>query len=62
MLLTNKKAVIYGAGGSLGGAVSIALAAAGAEVYLTGRNLASVQETADKINGGYSEYCRVPGF
>lgn len=38
MLLANKKAVIYGAGGSLGGAVAVALAAAGATVYLTGRN------------------------
>lgn len=49
MLLANKKAVIYGAGGSLGGAVAIALAAAGATVYLTGRNRASVQATADNI-------------
>ena len=36
-------------GGSLGGAVAKALAAAGATVFLTGRNIDSVQKTADKI-------------
>jgi len=49
MLLQNKNAVIYGAGGSLGGAVAKALAGAGAKVFLTGRHLISVQKTADKI-------------
>jgi len=33
MLLHNKNAIIYGAGGSLGGAVAKALAGAGAKVY-----------------------------
>ena len=47
--LQNKNAVIYGAGGSLGGAVSKALAEAGANVYLTGRNINSVQKVADEI-------------
>src|SRR5688572_24000940 len=49
MLLANKHAIVYGAGGSLGGAVAIALAAAGAAVYLTGRNGTSVQAIAEKI-------------
>ncbi|HEY8734889.1 MAG TPA: SDR family oxidoreductase [Puia sp.] len=49
MILENKIAVIYGAGGSLGGAVATAMAAAGAKLFLTGRNLKSVQEVADKI-------------
>lgn len=48
-MLHNKNAVIYGAGGSLGGAVARALAAAGARVFLTGRHINSVQTTADDI-------------
>ncbi|MES2649283.1 MAG: SDR family oxidoreductase [Bacteroidota bacterium] len=48
-ILLNKNAVIYGAGGSLGGAVAKALAAAGAKVFLTGRNRSSVQKVADEI-------------
>ena len=56
-MLQNKNAVIYGAGGSLGGAVAKALAGAGARVFLTGRNLASVQKVADEIltSGGGAE-------
>src|SRR5258708_6688755 len=49
MMLQNKNAVIYGAGGSLGGAVAKGLAAAGARVFLTGRNISSVQKVADEI-------------
>ncbi|MFT3680005.1 MAG: SDR family oxidoreductase [Ferruginibacter sp.] len=49
MLLKNKNAVIYGAGGSMGGAVAKALAAAGATVFLTGHKKESVQKTADTI-------------
>jgi NADP-dependent 3-hydroxy acid dehydrogenase YdfG len=43
MLLTDKVAVIYGAGGAVGGAVARAFAREGAKVFLTGRNLASVE-------------------
>ncbi|MDN3548229.1 SDR family NAD(P)-dependent oxidoreductase [Mucilaginibacter aquaedulcis] len=49
MMLKNKNAVIYGAGGSIGGAVAKALASAGARVFLTGRNRSSVQKIADEI-------------
>jgi 3-oxoacyl-[acyl-carrier protein] reductase len=57
MLLKNKNAIIYGAGGSMPGAVAKALAAAGAKVYLTGLHLASVKKLADEIiaSGGYAE-------
>lgn len=57
MLLQHKNAIIYGAGGSLGGAVARALAAAGAKVFLTGRSLGSVQKVADEIiaTGGQAE-------
>lgn len=60
-MLTNKNAVIYGAGGSLGGAVAEVLAAAGAKVFLTGRNRKSVQKTADKIieKGGQADVQQV---
>lgn len=57
MMLQNKNAVIYGAGGSLGGAIAKAFADAGAKVFLTGRNLDSVQKIADEIvaAGGKAE-------
>ncbi|MDB5062639.1 MAG: family oxidoreductase [Mucilaginibacter sp.] len=61
MVLKNKNAIIYGAGGSLGGAVAIALAGAGARVFLTGRNIASVKKVADEIlaSGGLAEVDQV---
>jgi NAD(P)-dependent dehydrogenase (short-subunit alcohol dehydrogenase family) len=37
MVLKNKNAVIYGAGGAIGGAAARALALSGARVFLTGR-------------------------
>ena len=49
MILQNKNAIIYGAGGSLGGAVAKALAGAGARVFLSGRTISSVQKVADDI-------------
>jgi 3-oxoacyl-[acyl-carrier protein] reductase len=49
MQLQDKNAVIYGAGGSLGGAIARAFAAAGAKVFVTGRH--SVQSLADEIGG-----------
>jgi 3-oxoacyl-[acyl-carrier protein] reductase len=57
MILHDKNAIIYGAAGSLGGAVATALAAAGAKVFLTGRNIDSVQKIADNIleAGGKAE-------
>ena len=56
-ILQNKNAVIYGAGGSLGGAVAKALAMAGAKVFLTGRNVGAVNIVADEIikSGGKAE-------
>jgi NAD(P)-dependent dehydrogenase (short-subunit alcohol dehydrogenase family) len=57
VILKNKNAVIYGAGGSLGGAVAKAFAATGARVFLSGRNIASVDKVADEIRsvGGKAE-------
>ena len=52
MLLENKVAVIYGAGGAIGGAVAHAFAREGARVYLTGRHLAAVQAVAKELGSG----------
>ncbi len=49
MLLHDKVAVIYGAGGGIGGAVARAFGAEGAKVLLTGRSLAPVEVVAKDI-------------
>jgi NAD(P)-dependent dehydrogenase (short-subunit alcohol dehydrogenase family) len=49
MLLRDKAAVIYGAGGGIGGAVARAFAREGAEVFLTGRRLAPVEAVASDV-------------
>ena len=49
MMLKDKVAVIYGAGGAVGGAVARAFAAEGARLFLTGRRLASVEAVAADI-------------
>ena len=56
-MLQNKNAIVYGAGGSLGGAVSRAFAKAGARVFLTGRTADSIQKRAAEIiaAGGQAE-------
>jgi NADP-dependent 3-hydroxy acid dehydrogenase YdfG len=57
MLLENKNAVIYGAGGSIGSAVASAFAREGARVFLAGRTLQSLQEVAQQIRsaGGVAD-------
>jgi 3-oxoacyl-[acyl-carrier protein] reductase len=61
MLLENKNAVIYGAGGSIGGAVARAFAREGATVFLAGRTLATLEEVAEEIRaaGGEAETAQV---
>src|SRR5947209_1148315 len=49
MLLENKVAVIYGAGGPIGGAVARAFAREGARVFLAGRTLATLDTVANEI-------------
>jgi NAD(P)-dependent dehydrogenase (short-subunit alcohol dehydrogenase family) len=49
MMLENKVAVIYGAGGAIGGAVARAFAREGARLFLTGRHRASVDVVARDI-------------
>jgi NAD(P)-dependent dehydrogenase (short-subunit alcohol dehydrogenase family) len=48
-LLRDKRAVVFGAGGSIGSAVAAELAAEGAEVFLAGRTASSVELVAQKI-------------
>lgn len=57
MLLENKHAVIYGAGGSLGAAVATAFAREGARVFLTGRGRDALVRTQQCIlaAGGSAE-------
>ena len=52
MLLENKVAVIYGAGGPIGGAVGRAFSHEGAHVYLSGRTGAKVDALANDIRAG----------
>jgi NAD(P)-dependent dehydrogenase (short-subunit alcohol dehydrogenase family) len=61
MLLENKSAVIYGAGGSVGGAVARAFAGEGAKVFLAGRTLATLEGVAEEISaaGGEAEIAQV---
>ena len=56
-MLQDKVAVIYGAGGAIGGAVARAFASEGANVFLTGRSLASAETVAKDIvaAGGTAE-------
>jgi NAD(P)-dependent dehydrogenase (short-subunit alcohol dehydrogenase family) len=49
MLLKDKTAVIYGAGGAIGGAVARAFAAEGARLFLAGRHLASLEAVATDV-------------
>ena len=60
-MLKDKVAVIYGAGGGIGGAVSRAFAREGAKVYLTGRRLPPVEAVAEDVvaSGGSAEAAEV---
>jgi len=61
MLLDNKSAVIYGGGGSIGGAVARAFAREGCRVFLAGRTRATLEEVAEAIRatGGAAETAEI---
>jgi len=61
MLLKDKVAVIYGAGGAIGGAVARAFAREGARLFVTGRHLAPVEAVAKEVvaAGGSAEAAEV---
>src|SRR5688500_15492446 len=51
MMLKDKVAVIFGAGGDVGSAVARAFAREGAKLFLSGRNLRKVEAVAADITG-----------
>jgi 3-oxoacyl-[acyl-carrier protein] reductase len=61
VLLEGKIAVIYGGGGSIGGATARAFAREGARVFLAGRTKATLEEVAEAIrsDGGTAETAEV---
>jgi NAD(P)-dependent dehydrogenase (short-subunit alcohol dehydrogenase family) len=61
MMLNDKVAVIYGAGGAIGSAVARAFASEGANLYLTGRTVEGVEAVAKDIvaAGGSAEAAQV---
>jgi NAD(P)-dependent dehydrogenase (short-subunit alcohol dehydrogenase family) len=61
MMLKDKVAVIYGAGGAIGSAVARAFASEGANLFLTGRYLAPVEVVAKNVvsAGGSAEAAEV---
>jgi NAD(P)-dependent dehydrogenase (short-subunit alcohol dehydrogenase family) len=52
MMLKDKVAVDYGAGGAVGGTVARAFASEGARVFLTGRDRTPVNAVTEEINAG----------
>jgi NAD(P)-dependent dehydrogenase (short-subunit alcohol dehydrogenase family) len=61
MILKDKVAVIYGAGGDVGGAVARAFAREGAKLFLSGRSLRKVEAVAADVigRGGVAEAAEV---
>jgi NAD(P)-dependent dehydrogenase (short-subunit alcohol dehydrogenase family) len=61
MMLNNKVAVIYGAGGEIGGAVARAFAKEGAKVFLTGLHRAPVEAVCKQVidDGGCAQAAEV---
>ena len=61
MLLETKTAIVYGAGGAIGSAVSRAYAREGATVHLVGRTRSTLEEVAQRIrhDGGAAHVAQV---
>ena len=61
MLLADKSAVVYGGGGSIGGAVARAFAREGARVFLAGRTMDKLETVAEEIrsSGGAADTAQV---
>lgn len=64
MILTDKNAVIYGAGGTIGSAMAEGFAAEGANCFLVGRTAATLDAVAERIRarGGRAETAVVDVF
>jgi NAD(P)-dependent dehydrogenase (short-subunit alcohol dehydrogenase family) len=61
VLLEEKNAIVYGAGGAIGSAVAHAFAVEGARVFLAGRTSAALEVVAEKIqaSGGVADVATV---
>jgi 3-oxoacyl-[acyl-carrier protein] reductase len=61
MLLENKNAVLFAAGGSVGGAIARSFAKAGAKVFLSNHHIEPIQRLADEIiaDGGKAEVAQI---
>jgi NAD(P)-dependent dehydrogenase (short-subunit alcohol dehydrogenase family) len=61
MLLDGRNAIVYGGGGSIGGAMARAFAAQGARVFLAGRTGATLEKVASQIRaqGGRADTAEV---
>ena len=61
ILLDNKTAILYGAGGHIGRAVAQVFAREGAKLFLTGRDSAPLEAFADELgsSGGKAEIAEV---
>src|SRR5918992_4115389 len=61
MMLKDKVALIYGAGGAIGSAIARAFASEGANLFLTGRHLTAVEVVAKDVvsTGGAAEAAEV---
>ncbi|MER5645786.1 SDR family oxidoreductase [Streptosporangium sp. NPDC002524] len=61
MLLKGRNAIVYGGGGSVGGAVARAFGREGARVFLAGRTMATLERVAGQIRaaGGAAETAEV---
>jgi NAD(P)-dependent dehydrogenase (short-subunit alcohol dehydrogenase family) len=61
MMLLDKTAIIYGAGGAIGSSVAETFAREGAKLFLNGRSKGNVDRAARKINaaGGFAEAAEV---
>jgi len=61
MLLQNKIALVYGAGGDIGAAVARAFAREGAKLFLSGRTLGKVEALAAEVvgRGGVAEAAQI---
>jgi NAD(P)-dependent dehydrogenase (short-subunit alcohol dehydrogenase family) len=61
MLLDNKTAIVYGAGGAIGSAVARAYAREDAQVHLAGRTRATLEDVAQRIrqDGGVAHVAQV---
>ena len=55
MLLDGRNAIIYGGGGSIGGAIARAYAAQGARIFLAGRTPATLKAVGDPIGAETAE-------